>query len=99
MSRFIGLGFAGLVALIVAGFILGGYLDATGSSSIPGLPWLTHQPRPLRVVIELAVGIPVAFGVFVFGFPSSILGVAFNLNLPLDSPGSCDYACLTFKNP
>ena len=49
-------------ALVVAGFILGGYLDATGASSIPGLPWLMHQTRPLRVVIEVLVGVPIAFG-------------------------------------
>jgi hypothetical protein len=62
MRRFIGLGLGALVALVVAGFILGGYLDATGASSIPGLPWLMHQPRPLRVVIELVIGVPIAFG-------------------------------------
>jgi hypothetical protein len=62
MRRFIALGLGALVALVVAGFILGGYLDATGASSIPGLPWLMHQPRPLRVVIELVIGVPIAFG-------------------------------------
>ena len=61
-----GLGLAAIVALVVAGFILGGYLDATGASSIPGLPWLTHQPKPLRIVIELVVGVPIAFGIALY---------------------------------
>ena len=66
MRRFAGLGLAALVALVVAGFILGGYLDATGASSVPGLPWLMHQPKPLRTVIELAIGVPIAFGVALY---------------------------------
>src|SRR5579859_3357730 len=49
MRKVVGIGLAAVVALIVAGFILGGYLDATGASSIPGLPWLIHQPQPLRI--------------------------------------------------
>jgi hypothetical protein len=63
MRKVVGIGLAALVALVVAGFILGGYLDATGASSIPGLPWLMHQPLPLRIVIELVVGVPIAFGI------------------------------------
>ena len=66
MRRFVGLGLAALVALVVAGFILGGYLDATGASAIPGLPWLTRQPQPLRLVIELVVGVPIAFGIALY---------------------------------
>lgn len=66
MRRFVGLGLAAFIALVVAGFILGGYLDATGASSIPGLPWLMHQPKPLRVVIELVIGVPIAFGVALY---------------------------------
>ena len=66
MRRFVGLGVAAFIALVVAGFILGGYLDATGSSSIPGLRWLIHQPKPLRVVIELVIGVPIAFGVALY---------------------------------
>jgi len=66
MRRFIGLCLAALIALVVAGFILGGYLDATGAASIPGLPWLMHQPRPLRIVIELVIGVPIAFGVALY---------------------------------
>lgn len=66
MRRFAGLGLAALVALVVAGFILGGYLDATGASSIPGFPWLMHQPKPLRIVIELVIGVPIAFGVALY---------------------------------
>lgn len=60
------IGLAALVALVVAGFILGGYLDATGASSIPGLPWLMRQPQPLRVVIELVIGVPIAFGIALY---------------------------------
>jgi hypothetical protein len=66
VRRFLGLGLGALVALVVAGFILGGYLDATGASSIPGLPWLMRQPQPLRVVIELVIGVPIAFGVALY---------------------------------
>jgi hypothetical protein len=66
MRKFAGIGLAALVALVVAGFILGGYLDATGASSIPGLPWLMHQTRPLRVVIEVLVGVPIAFGIALY---------------------------------
>lgn len=66
MRKFVGFGLAALVALVVAGFILGGYLDATGASSIPGLAWLTRQPRPLRILIELVIGVPVAFGIALY---------------------------------
>src|SRR5438445_12891064 len=66
MRRFVGLGLAALVALVVAGFILGGYLDATGASSIPGLMWLLHQPHPLRDVIEVVIGVPIAFGIALY---------------------------------
>jgi len=66
MRKFVGIGLAALVALVVAGFILGGYLDATGASSIQGLPWLMHQPQPLRIVIELVIGVPIAFGIALY---------------------------------
>jgi hypothetical protein len=66
MRRFAGLGLAAVCALVVAGFILAGYLDATGASSIPGMPWLMHQSKPLRIVIELVIGVPVAFGVALY---------------------------------
>lgn len=66
MRKFVGFGLAALVALVVAGFILGGYLDATGASSISGLAWLTRQPRPLRILIELVIGVPVAFGIALY---------------------------------
>ncbi len=66
MKKFVGLGLAALVALVVAGFILGGYLDATGASSIPGQPWLMRQRQPLRIVIELVIGVPVAFGIALY---------------------------------
>jgi len=64
--KVVGIGFAALVALVVAGFIVGGYLDATGASSIPGLAWLIHQPQPLRIVIELVVGVPIVFGIALY---------------------------------
>ena len=66
IRKVVGTGLAALVALVVAGFILGGYLDATGASSIPGLPWLMHQPQPLRIGIELVVGVPIAFGIALY---------------------------------
>jgi len=66
MRKVVGIGLAALVALVVAGIILGGYLDATGASSIPALPWLMHQPQPLRIVIELVVGVPIAFGIALY---------------------------------
>ena len=66
MRKVVAIGLGALVALVVAGFILGGYLDATGASSIPGLPWLMRQPHPLRVAIELVIGIPIAFGVALY---------------------------------
>jgi hypothetical protein len=65
MRRFVGLGLAALVALVIAGFVLGGYLDA-GATSIPGVPWLIRQPQPIRVAVELVVGVPIAFGVALY---------------------------------
>ena len=62
MRSFVGLGLAALVVLVVAGFVLAGYLDATGATSIPGVPWLIRQPQPIRVAIELVIGVPIAFG-------------------------------------
>lgn len=72
MKNLVGIGLAALVALGVAGFILGGYLDVTGASSIPGLPWLIHQPQPLRIVIELAIGVPIAFGIALYIVPETV---------------------------
>ena len=66
MRKLVGIGIAALVALVVAGFVLGGYLDATGASSIPGLSWLIHQPKPLRIVIEFVIGVPIAFGIALY---------------------------------
>jgi hypothetical protein len=66
MRKFLGIGVAALIALVVAGFILGGYLDATGSPSIPGMTWLIHQPQPLRLVIELVIGVPIAVGIALY---------------------------------
>ena len=72
MRRFVGLAIAALVALVVVGFILGGFLDATGASSIPGLAWLMHQPKPLRIVIELVIGVPIAFGMALYVILESV---------------------------
>ncbi len=66
MRRWVGLGLAGLIALVVAGFILGGYLDATGATSIPGVSQLMHLPKPLRIVIELVIGVPIIFGIALY---------------------------------
>ena len=57
---------AALITLVVAGFILGGYLDASGATWIPGVSWLAHLPRPVRIAIEVVVGAPVAFGVALY---------------------------------
>ena len=40
-------------------------LDA-GATSIPGVPWLIRQPQPIRVAVELVVGVPIAFGVALY---------------------------------
>jgi hypothetical protein len=66
MRRLVGLGLAALIALVVAGFILGGYLDATGASSIPGMFEFMRLPKPARIVIELVIGVPIAFGVALY---------------------------------
>jgi len=57
---------AALIALVVVGFLIGGYLDASGATSIPGASWLGHLPRSLRLAIEIVVGVPVAFGVALY---------------------------------
>ena len=59
----VALGIAALIALVVAGFILAGYLDVTGATSIPGLSQLMHLPKPVRIVIELVIGVPIVFGI------------------------------------
>jgi hypothetical protein len=66
MRTLAALGLAAVVALVVVGFILGGFLDATASSSIPGMSWLMHQPKPLRLVIELLIGVPIVFGIALY---------------------------------
>ena len=67
MRRAVGLGLATLVALVVAGFILGGYLDTTGATEIPGMSQLQHLPKVLRIVIELVIGVPIVFGIALYG--------------------------------
>jgi hypothetical protein len=49
------------------GFVIGGYIDATGASAIPGMSELLNWPRPLRIVIELVVGFPIVFGIALYG--------------------------------
>jgi len=66
MRRLVGIGLAALVALVVAGFILGGYLDATGASSIPGGSELTRLPKAVRIAIELVIGVPIVFGIALY---------------------------------
>ena len=62
----VALGIAALIALVVAGFILAGYLDVTGATSIPGLSQLMHLPKPVRIVIELVIGVPIVFGIALY---------------------------------
>jgi hypothetical protein len=66
MRRLVGIGLAALIALVVAGFILGGYLDATGASSIPGVSELMRLPKAVRIVIELVIGVPIVFGIALY---------------------------------
>ncbi len=66
VGKFVAVGLAALVVLVVAGFILGGYLDAAGASSIPGLAWLIQHPQPVRIIIELVIGVPIAFGIALY---------------------------------
>ena len=56
-----GFGAAG-VALVVAGFVLASYLDASGATSIPGFELLSRVPRPARLAVEIFIGVPLAFG-------------------------------------
>ena len=66
MRRAVGGGLATLVALVVAGFILGGYLDASGVTSIPGVAQLMRLPKAVRILIELVIGVPIAFGIALY---------------------------------
>ena len=47
---------ATVIALVVAGFILGGYLDAGAATSIPALDWLSRLPPPLRITMSSSSG-------------------------------------------
>jgi hypothetical protein len=62
MKRFALVGLAILVALIVAGFILPGYMDTSGATSVPGVGLLHRLPRAARILIEVVIGMPLAFG-------------------------------------
>ncbi len=66
MRRLVAHGLAALIALVVAGFILAGYLDVTGATCIPGLSELMHLPKPARIVIELVIGVPIVFGIALY---------------------------------
>jgi hypothetical protein len=66
VRRVVAFGVAALVALILAGFILGGYLDATGATSIPGVSQFKQLPKALRVIIELVIGVPIVFGIALY---------------------------------
>ena len=66
MNRWVAVGCASVVALVVAGFILVGYLDVTNATTIPGVSGLSHWPKPLRVAVEIVVGVPVGFGIALY---------------------------------
>ncbi len=66
LRRAVGVGVAALVGLVVAGFILGGYLDASGATSIPGVTQLMRLPKAVRTLIELVIGVPIAFGIALY---------------------------------
>ena len=72
MKRWIVIVGAALVSLVVAGFVLGGYMDATGASSIPGLGLLARLPTPLRLAIEIAIGAPIAFGIALYAITQTL---------------------------
>ena len=57
---------AALVALVVAGFILAGYWDATGVPLVPGYDAFRALPRPARILIEIVAGVPLAFGAAIY---------------------------------
>lgn len=62
----VALGGASIVALVVAGFVLGGYMDAAGEVLVPGFTYLARLPTPVRLVLEIAVAIPIVFGVALY---------------------------------
>ena len=72
MRKAVGLGIAALVAVVVAGFILGGYLDTFGATGIPGMSQLQHLPKLLRIVIELVIGVPIVFGIALYGILETV---------------------------
>lgn len=72
MKRWTVIAGAAVVALVVAGFILGGYMDASGASSIPGLGVLARLPTPLRLAVEIAVGVPLAFGIALYAITQTL---------------------------
>lgn len=61
-----------VIALVVAGFILAGYLDASGATSIPAVGWLVRLPRSIRLIVEILVGVPLAFGAALYVFTQLI---------------------------
>src|SRR5207249_461889 len=54
--------FAFVVALTVAGFIAAGVWDSTGEVALPGLSAFWSLPRAARILVEIVVGVPLAFG-------------------------------------
>jgi hypothetical protein len=51
-----------VIAMVVAGFILAGFWDANGGLDLPGMSAFWALPRPLRILLEIVVGVPMAFG-------------------------------------
>lgn len=54
------------VALTVAGFIAAGVWDATGELALPGLRAFWSLPRPARILVEIVIGVPMAFGAVLY---------------------------------
>jgi hypothetical protein len=66
----------------MAGFILGGYMDATGASAVQGMSFLMGQPKPLRVALELLLGVPIAFGVAIYAV-AELIELGYFLSAPI----------------
>jgi hypothetical protein len=75
-------GLAAAIALVVAGFILGGYMDATAASAVPGMSFLMRQPKGLRIALELLVGVPIAFGVAIYAV-AEVIELGWFLSAPI----------------
>jgi hypothetical protein len=73
---------ASLFALVVAGFIVGAFIDAGGSSSIPGANFLHPVPPLGRLALEILIGVPVAFGLALYAV-SQLIELAWLLSWPV----------------